>query len=134
MIDGQNNHDWVRCSPVMIDTLKATGKFEIERATVTKSRVAEFSPDFTKYHVILSNYNGDSWPEKTKSEFVKYVKEGGNLVVVHAADNSFPNWKEYNEMIGLALVDVTRSMVLISIGKTVKFSSERAEVVLTVDL
>ena len=41
----------------MIDTLKATGKFEIERATVTKSRVAEFNPDFTKYHVILSNYN-----------------------------------------------------------------------------
>ena len=35
LIDGQNNHDWVRCSPVMIDTLKATGKFEIERATVT---------------------------------------------------------------------------------------------------
>ncbi|MEC7857164.1 MAG: ThuA domain-containing protein, partial [Verrucomicrobiota bacterium] len=101
LIDGQNNHDWVRCSPVMIDTLKATGKFEIERATVTKSRVAEFNPDFTKYHVILSNYNGDSWPEKTKSDFVKYVKEGGNLVVVHAADNSFPNWKEYNEMIGL---------------------------------
>ena len=87
LIDGQNNHDWVRCSPVMIETLKATGKFAIERATVTKSRVAEFSPDFTKYHVILSNYNGDSWTEKTKSNFVKYIKEGGNLVVVHAADN-----------------------------------------------
>ena len=101
LIDGQNNHDWVRCSPVMIETLEATGKFAIERATVTKSRVAEFSPDFTKYHVILSNYNGDSWTEKTKSNFVKYIKEGGNLVVVHAADNSFPNWKEYNEMIGL---------------------------------
>ena len=85
----------------MIETLEATGKFAIERATVTKSRVAEFNPDFTKHHVILSNYNGDSWPEKTKSDFVKYVKEGGNLVVVHAADNSFPNWKEYNEMIGL---------------------------------
>ena len=56
LIDGQNNHDWVRCSPVMIDTLKATGKFEIERATVTKSRVAEFNPDFTKYHVIPVSY------------------------------------------------------------------------------
>ncbi|MEC7395358.1 MAG: ThuA domain-containing protein, partial [Verrucomicrobiota bacterium] len=28
-------------------------------------------------------------------------KGGGNLVVVHAADNSFPEWKEFNEMIGL---------------------------------
>jgi hypothetical protein len=101
LVDGQNNHDWKRCSPVMIDTLEATGRFEIERAIVTKSRVATFSPDFTKYDVILSNYNGDSWPEKTKAAFVKYIKEGGNLVVVHAADNSFPNWKEYNQMIGL---------------------------------
>lgn len=29
------------------------------------------------------------------------MKTGGGLVVVHAADNSFPNWKEYNKMIGL---------------------------------
>ena len=85
----------------MIDTLEATGRFVIERAIVTKSRVADFSPDFTKYDVILSNYNGASWPEKTKAAFVQYIKEGGNLVVVHAADNSFPNWKEYNQMIGL---------------------------------
>ena len=24
LVDGQNNHDWKRCSPVMIDTLNAT--------------------------------------------------------------------------------------------------------------
>ena len=24
LVDGQNNHDWKRCSPVMIDTLEAT--------------------------------------------------------------------------------------------------------------
>ena len=29
------------------------------------------------------------------------MQGGGNLVVVHAADNSFPKWKEFNEMIGL---------------------------------
>ena len=101
LVDGQNNHDWKRCSPVMISTLEATGRFAIESATVTKDKVAGFSPDFTKYDVVLSNYNGASWPDKTKSAFVKYIQEGGSLVVVHAADNSFPNWKEYNQMIGL---------------------------------
>ena len=25
LVDGQNNHDWKRCSPVMIETLEATG-------------------------------------------------------------------------------------------------------------
>ena len=29
------------------------------------------------------------------------MKNGGGFVSVHAADNSFPEWKEYNQMIGL---------------------------------
>ncbi len=102
LIDGQNNHDWKRCSPVMMATLEATGRFDIKRATIsTKEEIAKFSPDFEAYDVVLSNYNGRSWPEKTKASFVKYMKEGGSLVVVHAADNSFPKWKEFNKMIGL---------------------------------
>ena len=83
-----------------METLDATGRFSIERAIVTKFEVEKFNPDFSKYDVVLSNYNGASWKE-TKESFVKYIKEGGSLVVVHAADNSFPQWKEFNEMIGL---------------------------------
>ena len=101
LIDGQNNHDWKRCSPVMIDTLNATGRFSIDRATIAKEDIADFKPDFSKYEVVLSNYNGEPWLQETQDSFVKYIKKGGNLVVVHAADNSFPNWKEFNEMIGL---------------------------------
>ena len=101
LIDGQNNHNWKECSPVMIAILEATGRFRIERATVPKEAVAEFKPDFTQFNVVLSNYNGAPWPDETKAAFVKYIEEGGNLVVVHAADNSFPKWKEYNQMIGL---------------------------------
>src|SRR5262249_15901790 len=29
------------------------------------------------------------------------VRGGGGFVSVHAADNAFPQWREYNEMIGL---------------------------------
>ncbi len=101
LIDGQNNHDWMRCSPVMMDTLNVTGRFSIERAIVTRFEVDKFNPDFKKYDVVLSNYNGLPWKKETKESFVKYIKEGGSLVVVHAADNSFPEWKEFNEMIGL---------------------------------
>lgn len=101
LVDGQNNHDWKKCSPVMIDTLQATGRFIVERAIVAKEEIADFKPDFGQYDVILSNYNGDPWLKETQHSFVQYIKGGGNLVVVHAADNSFPKWKEYNEMIGL---------------------------------
>ena len=101
LIDGQNNHDWRRCSPVMISTLEATGRFDIDRETVSEADVIDWIVDFSKYDVVLSNYNGKPWQEKTRTAFVNYIKEGGNLVVVHAADNSFREWKEYNLMIGL---------------------------------
>lgn len=101
LVDGQNNHDWKACSPTMINILEATKRFQIERAIVPKEAVANFSPDWEKFDVVLTNYNGTPWPEQTKASFEKYIKGGGNLVVVHAADNSFPGWKEYNKMIGL---------------------------------
>src|SRR5690606_17274585 len=41
------------------------------------------------------------WPKETQAAFVNYVKNGGGFVVVHAANNAFGDWKEYNEMIGL---------------------------------
>ena len=42
-----------------------------------------------------------AWPEETRGAFEAYVGDGGGLVVVHAADNSFPDWPAYNRMIGL---------------------------------
>ena len=60
-----------------------------------------FNPDFSKYKLVVLDYNGDSWSEKTNAAFLDYVNNGGGVVIYHAANNSFPEWKEYNEMIGL---------------------------------
>ena len=63
--------------------------------------LAGFKPDFAKYQVIVSNYNGEDWPEATRQALEEYVRNGGGLVSVHAADNAFPNWGEYNRMIAV---------------------------------
>jgi type 1 glutamine amidotransferase len=60
-----------------------------------------FDPDFSKYKLVVLDYNGDSWSDKTNAAFLEYVNNGGGVVIYHAADNAFPEWKEYNEMIGL---------------------------------
>jgi type 1 glutamine amidotransferase len=49
----------------------------------------------------LSNYNGKRWPAQTEADFAAYVAGGGGFVSVHAANNAFPDWLEYNRMIGL---------------------------------
>jgi type 1 glutamine amidotransferase len=62
-----------------------------------------FAPNFAEYDVIISNlgWKATDWPEKTKQEFENYMKNGGGLVVIHAANNSFGNWQAYNDMIGI---------------------------------
>jgi type 1 glutamine amidotransferase len=62
---------------------------------------ATWRPNFSAYAVVLSNYNGESWPAEVRTAFVAYVKNGGGFVSFHAANNSFPEWPEYNAMIGL---------------------------------
>ncbi len=63
----------------------------------------DFSPDFSKYDVVISHlgWKATHWPEATKQAFEAYVRGGGGLVIVHAANNSFGDWLEYNRMIGL---------------------------------
>ncbi|MGJ8656098.1 MAG: ThuA domain-containing protein [Akkermansiaceae bacterium] len=106
IIDGQNNHDWVSTTPVLVDVLNSSGVFEATVSTSPpkkskKGAWAKWNPKFSDYDAVLSNYNGEMWPEEVQKNFVKYVKDGGGFIVVHAADNAFGKWKEYNQMIGI---------------------------------
>ena len=129
IIDGQNNHDdWPKTTMMMKHYLETLGGFqvEIERTQFTwrgKNRLAkfqlengnsysnldrpkadpDFAPKFSDYDVVISNFGFGAapWPEATQSAFEKYVADGGGLVIVHAADNSFGEWSEFNLMIGL---------------------------------
>jgi len=103
IVDGQNNHDWKATTPILKSLLEETGLFTVDVATSpgTGQPMDSFKPNFSKYDVIVSNYTGDDWPKETQNALVEYMKNGGGLVIFHAADNAFPNWKEWNEMIAL---------------------------------
>jgi len=103
IIDGQNNHRWQQTTPLLRATLENSGRFTVDVATSPgrKEEIAGFAPAFTDYDVVVSNYNGQLWPKATRDAFAKYVDAGGGFVSVHAADNAFPNWREYNLMIGV---------------------------------
>jgi HEAT repeat protein/type 1 glutamine amidotransferase len=103
IIDGQNNHRWKETTPVMRKILEEAGLFEVDVATSPPKgeSIGAFKPDFARYDVAVSNYNGGDWSKATQDAFVQYVRSGGGVVIVHAADNSFPKWPQYNEIIGL---------------------------------
>ncbi|TLF44988.1 ThuA domain-containing protein [Maribacter aurantiacus] len=66
-------------------------------------KTSSFSMDFDKYDVIISNFGNEAalWPLATRKNFQDYVSNGGGLVIVHAANNAWGDWEEYNKMIAL---------------------------------
>lgn len=116
IVDGQNNHNWKATTPILKQILEETKLFAVDVATAPanpggkasdeakadyRTKLAAFRPKFADYAVVVSNYNGDPWAKETQSDFVAFVARGGGFVPVHAANNSFPEWPEYNAMIGV---------------------------------
>ena len=82
--------------------LEQSGLFQVDVArTAPQGTDPNYAPKFSDYNVVISNYNGANWPEATQKSFEEYVRNGGGFVVIHAADNAFSDWPEYNKMIGL---------------------------------
>ncbi len=107
LLDGQQSrsHPWEPTSPVLIQMLEQAGLFEVEHVTspAVGADMSNFRPQFSDYDVVLMNYDttDDQWPADLKDSFEQYVREGGGLVIFHGADNSFPEWREFNSMVGV---------------------------------
>jgi len=103
IVDGQNGHDWKSTTPVLKRVLEDTKLFTVDVATSPPKGqdMSGFKPNFADYRLVVLNYQGDDWPEETQKAFVDYVSGGGGVVVYHFACAAFPQWKEYNEIIGL---------------------------------
>ena len=110
ILDGQNNHDWPRVTASLRATLEDAGLFAVAVTTTPPAGSAPeawdaWQPDFAAADVVVSNYNGEAWPTRVQDAFVAFVSAGGGAVMVHAANNPFPEWVDYNLMIGLGWRD-----------------------------
>jgi type 1 glutamine amidotransferase len=108
ILDGESGgtyHDWQRITPALKKMLDETGLFATTVVTTPPAGgdFSTFSPDFTKYQVVVMNYDApdERWPAALKRSFEAFVTSGGGFVSVHAADNAFPGWTAFNEMIGV---------------------------------
>ncbi len=100
IVDGPAQyHNWKKTTPVLKEMLVASGQFAVDIATYQKDD-ASYKPDFKAYNVIVVNdgFGTPAWPRETELAFESYVENGGGVVIYHAADNSWPQWKAYNEM------------------------------------
>ena len=106
LLDGQSGgpyHAWQQTTPVLKKELEDSGLFQVTVVTAPQSGgdFSNFKPEFGAYRAVVLNYDAPDWPADLKSQFEQYVKNGGGLVIVHAADNAFPDWRAFNQMIGI---------------------------------
>ncbi len=93
ILDGESAgayHNWSAITPVIKKELEEVGLFAVEVVTAPPADgdFSSFKPDWSKYKVIVFNYDAPStrWPDELKASFETYMKNGGGMVVVHAAD------------------------------------------------
>lgn len=108
ILDGEQGgpyHAWQETTPYLKRMLEDAKVFQVDVVTAPPAGgdFSAFKPDWGKYQVVVSNYDAPDvrWPDELKQSFEQYIKNGGGMVAVHAADNAFPNWAEYNLMIGI---------------------------------
>jgi hypothetical protein len=106
LLDGQSAgtyHNWQLTTQVLKKELEDTGRFQVTVATSPPSGgdFSNFAPKFSRYQAVVLNYDGPDWPANLRKQFEHYMEDGGGLVVVHAADNAFPDWPAFNQMTGV---------------------------------
>jgi type 1 glutamine amidotransferase len=106
LLDGESGgpyHNWQLTTPILKKELEETGLFDVTVATAPHADgdFTNFKPQFNRYQVVVSNLDSAAWPSDLRDQFEQYVRNGGGVVIVHAADNAFPNWSAYNQMIGI---------------------------------
>ena len=119
ILDGQNNHDWRSTTPMIRAALEKSGRFEVSVVTAPPSGAPAvqwdaFAPRFSDYDAIVSNYS-DFGAKPTPVSFLdaltRYVREGGPLVVVHAANSGMDHYPEFARMVGMGWRDGDRLYV-----------------------
>jgi type 1 glutamine amidotransferase len=101
LITGANNHNWQYTSRLHADTLEATGRFVV---TITDNPGMDLARPgaLDRFRLIVLDYNADNrWPAQAEENFIRAVQGGTGLVAIHASNNAFPTWAEFERMLAL---------------------------------
>ncbi|MEM6884160.1 MAG: ThuA domain-containing protein [Verrucomicrobiota bacterium] len=106
ILDGpQKAHKYLETTPVLKQILESDSLFEVDHSRSSKESCEDgsYKPDFSQYDVVVMNegFGAADWPEATQKAFEEYMANGGGMVAIHAANNCWPKWTEYNKMTGL---------------------------------
>lgn len=103
VLSGANNHDWQWTTPVIAGALSETGRFVVQTTDTPQTALLDAPGIHARgeLDVIVLNYNGPRWGEAAEKGFLAAVEAGCGVTILHAADNAFEGWQEYEKLCGL---------------------------------
>ncbi len=91
-------HDWNANSGKVRRILQAGG-FE---AVISEDPWVLTTPGMERYDgIVLVLNTDDRWPASVERALAELVRGGKGIGIVHSANNCFPGWDEFEEMVGL---------------------------------
>jgi len=102
LLTGKNNHDWTQSAPFCRDLLGRSGRFAVE-LTETPGDVLADPAALGGCGLFFFDWNdsADALSDEAKANFAAAVEAGAGVCILHAADNAFGGWTEYEKMCGL---------------------------------
>src|SRR5688572_1086091 len=99
IVSGENNHDWRWTSPELERLLEESGLFAAD-VTDDPARVLADPKVLGRYRAFVLDYNGARWGDAAEKAFLAAVENGAGVSVIHAANNAFEGWTEYERLVG----------------------------------
>jgi type 1 glutamine amidotransferase len=101
ILTGANNHNWKETTPELKSDLEDDAYFSVDVCDDPEATVLSDAKALAGYQVVVLNINRDQrWQPDRETNLLNYVRNGGGLVVFHAADNAFPGWEEFDRLVG----------------------------------
>lgn len=99
LVGGANNHDHAWTTPSLREILEECGRFDVTVTTEPGAFMAQPGA-LEPFAALVLDYNGPRWGDAAEAAFVAAVRGGTGVTVIHAANNAFPGWEEFERMVG----------------------------------
>jgi type 1 glutamine amidotransferase len=102
LLTGRNNHDWARSAPFCRDLLERSGRFAVTLTEAPADVLAD-ADAVRRYQLFFFDWNdkAEAVGERARGDFEAAVRDGAGVCILHAANNGFGGWTEYEKMCAL---------------------------------
>lgn len=91
-------HDWRSSLPDLRKALEDGGF----RVVVTEDPWVLATEGMKAYDgIVMQVYPAQRWPKPVEEAFLSLIRGGMGIGIVHSANNSFPGWSEFEDLVGL---------------------------------